>query len=100
MNNDNESCNKSFKIRIYKIVYGSGLMPCHLFASETSDSILFETNQGLDCEYVRDCLVILFDDVHNVEYNPSTGNGCYTAIDFTPKIESYFIQNSYVLSDM
>lgn len=54
-----------------------------------SDVIYFKTTQGLDCEYVKNCLCILFDDVHNVEYNPSTGNGCYISIDFTPKIGGY-----------
>lgn len=87
--NDNQNCISSINIYIYKIVYGSALIPCHLFASNSSDVIYFKTTQWLDCEYVKNCLCILFDDVHNVEYNPSTGNGCYISIDFTPKIGGY-----------
>lgn len=87
--NDNKNHNNSINIFIHKIVYGTTLIPCHLFTSDSSDIVYFKTAQGLEFEYIKSCLYILFDDVHNVEYNPSTGNGCYISLDFTPKIGGY-----------
>lgn len=87
--NDNKNHINSINIFINKIRYGSTLIPCHLFTSHSSDIVYFKAAQGLDFEYIKSCLYVLFDDVHNVEYNPSTGNGCYVSLDFTPKIGWY-----------
>ncbi|EAV2544847.1 hypothetical protein DA519_21255 [Salmonella enterica] len=81
--------NDIISICIHKVLHGDGALPCHLYAINTSDTIYFKTMLGLDFEDVTEAMQLLFDDAHHIEYNPLTGNGRYTSIDFTPEVGLY-----------
>lgn len=62
-------------ICIHKIDCGSSIMPCHIYANETSDLVHFIAMRDLEYEDVLRTLCILFGDVCNLEYSPLTGQG-------------------------
>jgi hypothetical protein len=60
---------KNLIITITGIDAGDDSLPCHLYPTETCDTVSFNTSPGLNTETVRAVLYSLFEDACNVDYS-------------------------------
>ena len=80
---------KNLIITITGIDAGDDSLRCHLYPTETCDTVSFNTSPGLNTETVRAVLYSLFEDACNVDYSQEDGSGSFIAIDSPPNPGCY-----------